>query len=116
MIGVGSRRGWRDGHLLVGKLEPLSNGLYVLNGVLSGWRGAGVRSEVGRKRWFATCSNHRGRESVGFMWHGVEGKHYPRDLVYPGFGGGSLKLASVEHVIQGPVAPLVDGVAFRVIR
>ena len=40
----------------------------------------------------------------------------PGDLVYPGFGGGSLKQASAEHVIQGPVAPLVDGIAFRVIR
>ena len=50
------------------------------------------------------------------MGHCVEGKHYARDLVYLGFGGGSLKQASVEHVIQGPVAPLVDGVAFQVIR
>ena len=50
------------------------------------------------------------------MGHGIEGKHYPRYLVYPGFGGGSLKQASAEHVIQGPVAPLVDGVSFRVIR
>ena len=116
LIGVGGRRGWRDGHLLVGKLEPLSNGLYVLSGVLGGWRGAGVRSEVRRKYWFATCSDNRGRESVGFMGHGAEGKHYPWGLVYPGFGGGSLKQASAEHVIQGPVAPPVDGVAFRVIR
>ena len=90
LIGVGGRRGWRDGHLLVGKLEPLSNGLYVLGGVLGGWRGAGVRSEVRRKCWFATCSDHQGIESVGFMGHCVEGKHYPRDLVYQGFGGGSL--------------------------
>ena len=50
------------------------------------------------------------------MGHCVEGQHYPRDLFYPGFGGGSLKQASGEHVIQGPVAPLVDGVAFAVIR
>ena len=89
----------------MGKLEPLSNGLYVLGGVLGGWRG--LASEV---------RSGGGRESVGFMGHCVEGKHYPRDLVYPGFGGGSLKQASVEHVIQGPVAPLVDGVAFRVVR
>ena len=100
----------------MGKLEPLSNGLYVFSGILGGWRGAGVRSEVGRKRWFATRSDHRGRKPVGFIGHGVEGKHYPRHLVYQGFGGGSLKQASTDHVIQGPVAPLVDGVAFRVIR
>ena len=53
---------------------------------------------------------------MGFMGHCVEGKHYPRDLVYLGCGGESFKQASAEHVIQGPVAPLVDGVAFRVIR
>ena len=53
---------------------------------------------------------------MGFMGHCVEGNHYPRDLVYPGFGGGSLKQASVEHDIHGPVAPLIDGVAFRVIQ
>ena len=50
------------------------------------------------------------------MGHCVESQHYPRDLVYPGFGGGTLKQASAEHVIQGSMAPLVDGVAFRVIR
>ena len=116
MIGVGGRRGWRDGHLLVGKLEPLLNGLCVFCGALGGWRGDGVRSEVRRKRWLATHSDHRGRKPMGFMVHGVEGKHYPRYLVYPGFGGGSFKQASAEHVNQGSVAPLIDGVAFRVIR
>ena len=50
------------------------------------------------------------------MGHCVEGQHYPRDLVYPSFGGGTLKQANSEHVIQGPVAPLIDGIAFRVIR
>ena len=50
------------------------------------------------------------------MGHRVEGQHYPWDLVYPGFGGGSLKEASTEHVIQGAMAVLVDGVAFWVIR
>ena len=58
VIGVGSRCCWRDGHLLVGKLEPLSNGLYVLGGVLGGRRGAGVGYKVGRKRWFVSCSDH----------------------------------------------------------
>ena len=47
--GVGGRHGWRDGHLLVGELEPLSDGLYVFCGVVGGWRGAGVRSEVGSR-------------------------------------------------------------------
>ena len=58
LIGVGGRCSWRDGHLLMGKLEPLSNGLYVPGGVLDGWREAGVRGEVRRKRWFTTSSDH----------------------------------------------------------
>ena len=102
--------------MLVGELEPLSDGLYLFCGVLGGWRGAGVRSEVGRKHWFATRSNHRGRKPVGFMGHRVEGKHDPGYLIYPGFGGGSFKQAGAKHDIQGPVAPLVDGVALRMIR
>ena len=53
---------------------------------------------------------------MGLMGNCVEGQHYSQDLVHPGFGGGTLKQASAEHVIQGSVAPLVDGVAFRVIR
>ena len=39
---------------------------------------------------------------MGFMGHCVEGQHYPWDIVYLGFGGGSLKQASAEHAIQGP--------------
>ena len=58
LIGVGGRCSWRDGHLLMGEMELLSNGLYVLGGILKGWRGAGVLGEVGRKRWFATSSDH----------------------------------------------------------
>ena len=73
LIGVGSRHSWTDGHLLVGELEPLSNGLYVFCGVLGGWRGVGVRSEVGKKHWFVTRRDHRGGKPVGFMGHGVEG-------------------------------------------
>ena len=87
----------------MGELESLSDSLYVFCGVLGGWRGAGVRSEVGRKGWFATRSDHRGRKPVGFMGHRVEGKHDPVYLIYPGFGRGSLEQASAEHVIQGPV-------------
>ena len=58
LVGVSGRRGWRGGHLLVGELEPLSDGLSVFCGILSGWGGAGIRSKVWRKRWFATCRDH----------------------------------------------------------
>ena len=100
----------------MGELEPLSDGLHVFCGVLGGWGGAGIRSKVWRKSWFATRRDHRGRKPMGFMGHSVEGKHDPGHLVNPGFDGGSLEQAGAEHVIQGPVAPLVDGVAFRLIR
>ena len=96
----------------MGELEPLSDGLHLFCGVLGGWGGAGIRS----KCWFATCRNHRGREPVVFIGHSVEGKHDPGYLINPSFGRGSLEQASAEHVIQGPVAPLVNGVAFRMIR
>ena len=72
-------------------MESLSDGLYVFCGVLGGWRGAGARSEVVRKRWFATRSDYQGRKPVGFMGHSIEGKHDPGYLIYPGFGGGSLE-------------------------
>ena len=63
-----------------------------------------------------TRRDHRVREPVGFMGHSIEGKHDPGYLINPSFGGGSLEQAGAEHVIQGPVAPLVDGVDFRMIR
>ena len=52
---------------------------------------------------------------MGFMGHSVEGEHDPGYLINPGFGRGSLEEAGAEHVIQGPVAPLVDGIALRMI-
>ena len=51
-----------------------------------------------------------------FMGHSVEGEHDPGYLINPGFGGGSLEQAGTEHVIQGPMASLVDGVALQMIR
>ena len=32
------------------------------------------------------------------------------DSVYPGPGGGTIKQVSQEHIIYGPMVPLVDGV------
>ena len=34
----------------------------------------------------------------------------PGILFYPGPGGGTIKQASPEHIVYGPMAPLVDGV------
>ena len=50
------------------------------------------------------------------MGHRVEGELDPGYLINPGFGRGLLEQAGTEHIIQGPVAPLVDGVALRMIR
>ena len=50
-----------------------------------------------------------------FMRHGVEGQHDPRDLVNPCFRGGAFKQASAEHVVERPVASLIDGVAFGMV-
>ena len=49
------------------------------------------------------------------MRHGVEGQHDPRDLVNPCFGGGAFVQVSAEHVVERPVASLIDGVAFRMV-
>ena len=52
---------------------------------------------------------------MSLMRHGVEGQHDPRDLVNPCLGGGTFEQASVEHVVERPVASLIDGVAFRMV-
>ena len=47
---------------------------------------------------------------MGFMDHGIQRQHDAGDFVYPSPRGQTLKQASPEHVIHGPMAPLVDGV------
>ena len=49
------------------------------------------------------------------MWQGIEGQHYPGYFIDPGFGRRSFQQACMEHVIQGPMASLVDCVALRMI-
>ena len=49
------------------------------------------------------------------MRHEVEGQHNPRDLVNPCLGGGAFEQASAEHVVERPVASLIDGVAFGIV-
>ena len=50
-----------------------------------------------------------------FMWHGIEGQHYPGYRIDPGFGRRSFQQACAEHVIQCPMASLVDRIALRMI-
>ena len=75
LVGVSSWGRRRSGHLLVGELEPLLDGLNVGGGVLSGGRRIDIQVKVWRKRWLTACCNHGGRESVRFVRHCVEGQH-----------------------------------------
>ena len=52
---------------------------------------------------------------MGLMNHGVQSQHNARNLFHPCPGGCTIKQASSEHIIDGPMAPLVDGVALRVV-
>ena len=112
LVGVSGWWSRRSGHLLVSESEPLLYGLDVCGGVFSGWRRIGIHVEAWRKRWFAACCNHEGRESVG---HCVEGQHDPRYFINPCFGRRSFEQAGAEHVVEGPMAPFIDGIAFRMV-
>ena len=58
VVWVGGGRGWRSGHLLVGELKSLLDGLDVTWSVFGSRRWAGIRGEVWGKSWFATCRDH----------------------------------------------------------
>ena len=53
---------------------------------------------------------------MGLVRHGVEGQHNPRDLIDPCLRGRSLEQASAEHVVERPMASLVDSVALGMVR
>ena len=74
-----------------------------------------VQVDIWRERWFMTGGYHGSRESVGLMRHGVECQHDPRDLVNPCLKGGTFEEASAEHVIEHPMAPLVDSIALGMV-
>ena len=59
--------------------------------------------------------NHGSREAMGFVDHCVQSQHNAGNLLHPGPGGRTIKQASPEHIIDGPMAPLVDGVALRMV-
>ena len=112
LVRVSGRR--RD-HLLMSESEPLLYGFDVCGGVFGGWGRTGIRGEVWRERWFAACCNHGSRESVGLMRHLVEGQHDSRYFINPRFGRWSFEQAGAEHVVEGPMAPFIDGIAFRMV-
>ena len=52
---------------------------------------------------------------MGLMGHGIQCQHDAGDLIYPCPRGNTIKQASPEHIIYGPVAPLVNGVALGMV-
>ena len=53
---------------------------------------------------------------MGLMYHGIQRQHDAGDLVYPSPRGNALKQASPEHIVNGPMAPLVDGVTLGMVE
>ena len=52
---------------------------------------------------------------MGLMYHGIQRQHDAGDLIHPFPRGNTLKQASPEHIINGPMAPLVDGVTLGMV-
>ena len=52
---------------------------------------------------------------MGVMHHGIQRQHDAGDFVYPCLRGNTLKQASPEHIIYGPMAPLVDGITLGMV-
>ena len=50
-----------------------------------------------------------------FVGHGVERQHNAVDLVHQGLRRRAFEQASMEHIIERPVATLINGISFRVI-
>ena len=50
-----------------------------------------------------------------FVWHGVERQHDPVDLVNPCLEGRTFEQVSTEHVVERPVAPLINGISFGMV-
>ena len=48
---------------------------------------------------------------MGFVYHGIQGKHDAWNFHHPLPGGQIFQQASSEHVVHGPVAALVDRIA-----
>ena len=48
---------------------------------------------------------------MGIVGHGIQSQHDAGNLFYPCPGGRTIKQANSEHIIDGPMAPLIDGVA-----
>ena len=52
---------------------------------------------------------------MGLMHHGIQRQHDAGDLIHPCPRGNTLKQASLEHIINGTMAPLIDGVTLGMV-
>ena len=50
-----------------------------------------------------------------FVRHCVEGQHDSWHFVNPCLGTRSFEQAGAEHVVEGPMAPFIDCIAFRMV-
>ena len=115
VIRVSSHRSWRWGHLLVSEGQALSHRFYIGSWIL--WRrgSAHITLEVWGQSRLSPSGNHGRQKTMGLMDHGVQRQHDAGDLIYPVSRRNILKQASPEHIVYGPMAPLVDGVTFGMV-
>ena len=52
---------------------------------------------------------------MGLMHHGIQRQHDAGVFVYPCPRGNTLKQASLEHIIYGPMALFVDGITLGMV-
>ena len=52
---------------------------------------------------------------MGLMYHGIQRQHDAGNLIYPHPRGNAPKQVSPEHIVNGPMAPLVDGVTLGMV-
>ena len=53
---------------------------------------------------------------MGLMDHGIQRQHDAEDLIHLCPRGNTIKQASPEHIVYGPMAPLVNGVTLGMVR
>ena len=99
----------------MGQLQPLGNNLHIAGGIIDGRGGVCVLLHIRREGRLSSCGDHQYEEPMRFMGHGVERQHNYGDLVNPCLGGRTFEQASAEHIVERPVATLINGISFGVI-
>ena len=112
-VGDGGRR-WGS-HLLVGQLQPLVDDLHIVGGIIDGRGGVCVLLHIRREGGLPSRGNHRRREPMSFVGHGVERQHDAGNFVHPCLGGRAFEQVHAEHIVERPVTTLVNSILFGVI-